>query len=542
MRLKSCVTPDGFIYGIHKPSFTSTNLRINDALCRLGRFRDGSIHDNTVNFPSADINEEHATWIYELPNPLPFRGTTFIKKDWADANAAAPEQIALPAPPATSMIETLEELLKTGDPSAMEAAFARLPESILLALATTSTDPRDLVRLAHMSCEFVGDEETGKPTGLLYEKHGTRIRPAIINEKLFEALANNGNLPDHYKDIMVLRPGVQGASEIVGEYDNREKDVHIFEYLRRNSYIAGGHYASNMANDSIRYSTGRLSIEDMAGLRHLYYQRIYIRLADMLGIEKNRHRMQMSANELESLRLQIIKRINNHGEGKLSYNATLWGWNYGFDYAPTGYRLHASHQQIHQQFAMLPDRIEAAGAARKGDTIAAYGCGDMVADFADTYRKQTGNPFFEDYIRAIRNNTRTDGQAGHPASLIIFEDANVMIFVPKAQTSQWELQLVCLKPVGNILEADLGMRASLDQAILIVQKVYDAMGARMVTTIEYPKRLDNPDSDQRLLYAFLPKLPESPGAFSEAQLRWIIGHYPEDFALACRNRVEQFVF
>jgi len=40
-----------------------------------------------------------------------------------------------------------------------------------------------------------------------------------------------------------------------------------------------------------------------------------------------------------------------------------------------------------------------------------------------------------------------------------------------------------------------------------------------------------------LLYAFLPRLPESPGAFSEAQLRWINGHYPEDFAAACRRRL-----
>jgi len=33
------------------------------------------------------------------------------------------------------------------------------------------------------------------------------------------------------------------------------------------------------------------------------------------------------------------------------------------------------------------------------------------------------------------------------------------------------------------------------------------------------------------------KLPESPGAFTEAQLRWINGHYPEDFAAACRSRL-----
>ena len=64
------------------------------------------------------------------------------------------------------------------------------------------------------------------------------------------------------------------------------------------------------------------------------------------------------------------------------------------------------------------------------------------------------------------------------------------------------------------------------------------MGARMVTSIEYAKRFQNPDTDQRLLYALLPKLPQSPGGFSEAQLRWIVGHFPEDFAEACRHRLK----
>jgi len=60
----------------------------------------------------------------------------------------------------------------------------------------------------------------------------------------------------------------------------------------------------------------------------------------------------------------------------------------------------------------------------------------------------------------------------------------------------------------------------------------------MITVFEYSRRFDALEADQRLLYVFLPRLPESPGAFSEAQLRWINGHYPEDFALACRLNLE----
>jgi hypothetical protein len=37
------------------------------------------------------------------------------------------------------------------------------------------------------------------------------------------------------------------------------------------------------------------------------------------------------------------------------------------------------------------------------------------------------------------------------------------------------------------------------------------------------------------VYAFIPRLPYAPGTFSEAQMRFIGGCYPEDFAFACRK-------
>jgi hypothetical protein len=132
-----------------------------------------------------------------------------------------------------------------------------------------------------------------------------------------------------------------------------------------------------------------------------------------------------------------------------------------------------------------------------------------------------------------------DANPSGEKNLIIFEDANCMVFVPKAQTSQWELNLMTVPPIGNIMEANSDMRASLDRAMLIAVKVLSALGARMITSFEYSKRFDSPDTDQRLLYSFLPRLPESPGAFSEAQLRWINGHYPEDFATACRMKLSE---
>jgi hypothetical protein len=333
---------------------------------------------------------------------------------------------------------------------------------------------------------------------------------------------------------MLLRPGVQGGNEIVGEW--RHAQSHIYEYLRRNSYIPWGHYAANMAHDAVRYAIGDLTHDDIRGLRHLYYQRTYLRLADMLGLEPAPRRVCLPPQQLEDLRVQILESMEKAGaDPLLDYSATLWGWNYGFDFAPSGYRLHASHQQIHQQFALIPDRITPAGETSRRPPRT-YACGDQVQDFIQAYRQATGKGFFDCYVEALRSNQRLDQDKGKPAQLIVYEDDQVLLFVPKAQTSQWELQLMTLKPVGNILEADEATRRSLDKAMHTAMQVLGGLGLRLANIIEYAKRFTD-KSDQRLLYSFLPKLPWSPGAFSEAQLRWIMGHYPEDFAIACRSKL-----
>jgi hypothetical protein len=539
MNMRTCVAPSGrFLFGIHKPRYRIANLRETAAIEPLGTTVDGRPVDNRQNFPPDDLQEEQARWIFEIPNAFPFRGTTYIDKSWADTKAADPAAICLPLPPAVSFREALARLADSKgllDQGLMQA-LAAMPEPVLLALAANSTDPVDLAAIARLSCEFVAGTDDHIPQGLQFLADGSgRARPVIHRHALFETVANNPHLPDEYKRAMVLRPGVQGDSEIVGEWRG-PGGGHIFEYLRRNSYIPWGHYAANFADDTIRYRAGELSPLELYGLRHLYYQRTFIRLAEDLGLPAPRHRS-LSPPELEDLRRKLAAEVRRRPDA-LPFTATLWGWNYGFDFAASGYRLHASHQQIHQQFAMLPATVAAwyADGEPAAGVLASYGCGDLVADFIREYRSQTGMSFFENYLMAIRGNRRMDGSKGD-ASLIVHEDEEVMLFVPKAQTSQWELQLVTIKPVGNILEADSACRASLDKAMLVAMHILAAMGARMVTTIEYPKRFEAAEKDQRLLYSFLPRLPESPGAFSEAQLRFINGHYPEDFAAACRARM-----
>ncbi len=538
--VRSSVTPDGrFAVGIHRPSYRIANLRHWKHIASLGQGPDGRAVRNHPNFPSGDIDVPAAGPVFEIANPLPWRGVTYISKDWADECAQEPERIRLPPRPPVSMHGWLREISdgRISDESRTRKMLASLPDSVQLALATTSTDPEDLESLAEQAAGFVHAAKGGRPTGLQYIPDGSAgLQPDIRNHHLFEAVANNPCLPDDYKTVMVLRPGVQGNSAITAEWGGGGEESHVYEYLRQNSYIPWGHFAANMAEDAIRYDAASLTWRDVRGMRHLYCQRTLTRIAGLLGLAAGEGDLPLGPEEMESLRRDILAAMaDGQRAAGLPFNATLWGWNFGFDYAPTRYRLHASHQQVHQQYALIPRDVDSWGPqGHDHQKLPAYACGDLVHDFIREYRKTHGVDFFEAYLRAIYQNERLDGSRDRERSLIVHADDHVMLFVPKAQTSQWELQLVTLTPAGNIIEADHATRRSLDQAIWIAIRTLGAMGARMVTTIEYAKRFDSGPTGQRLLYSFLPRLPESPGAFSEAQLRWIAGHYPEDFAAACR--------
>ena len=98
---------------------------------------------------------------------------------------------------------------------------------------------------------------------------------------------------------------------------------------------------------------------------------------------------------------------------------------------------------------MLPEFVEkfTDDDHRCHEPMHSFGCGDMIAEVIECYNKETGSEFFNDYLSCIRNNVRMDGRIGndHEANLILWEDKHAILFVPKAQTSQWELQLMALE-------------------------------------------------------------------------------------------------
>ncbi len=525
--MRTCVSPDGrFRVVKHAPRYRVVNLRRETRVMDLGRGENGELIRNDANFPDHDIHVEQAKTIYEIANAFSFRGATFIDSGWAETAAENPGRMAIKKARESS---TRQCLARQFPAEQVNEALVNLPRSIRCSIAASTRDSEELVILAEDCCTFVHDAEGG-PTGLMYNGHGQESRAAITDFELFETIANNPCLPDRYKEVMVLRPGVQGRSEIVGDY--REGETHVYEYLRTNSYIPWGHYAANCAQDCIRYAIDHLSPEDMQGIRHLYYQRAYVQMAEQLGVTlPKKNDMRYTAADLEQLRRDIIK-VRDKG-GRLPNPATLWGWNFGYDFSGTGYRLHASHQMIHQQYAFIRDTAPTLA----GDCLVPFSNGDMVAEVIQQYGEEHDSDFFSDYLKNIYANSRIDGKLG-PDSLIVWQDERVILFVPKAQVSQWELQVMVTSdengPVGNVFEASEQVRESLDTALLYAQQALAVLGAEMVTSIEYSKRFAL-DNGQRLLYALLPKLPWSMGGFSEAQYRFICGHYPEDFAGACRR-------
>ncbi|MCG8640132.1 MAG: hypothetical protein MI862_10350 [Desulfobacterales bacterium] len=530
---RSCVSKNGrFIVGIHTPGFDVRNLRQNEYIDTLGWCDDGTAVDNRINFPDTDLQEPGADPIYEIANPFSFRGTTYINSAWADAKAKAPDTIRIREPEPCSLTGNFKNA-ETGFKD-VSLLIDLLPRPLLIALAQASTDPEELVLLARKSCRIHYDQQNGRPAGIGYKRDKDRIIPDILDPELFEVVVNNPQLPDPYKNALVLKPGVQGHNEITAEFLSPDTTTHVFEYLRRNSYIPWGHFASNMANDSVRYSAKELSLQDMQGIRHLYYQRAYVRMARALDIPMPDKRQTLTRDQLESLRVKLIDKLSQTNSTDMDFTATLWGWNFGFGYAPSGHRLHASHQMVHQQNAMIPGKIP----TTSKETVPAFACGDQISEFIARYRDAHRVDFFQVYQDAIYNNTRTDGNKKGPDSLIVAEDEHILLFVPKAQVCDYELQLMPKTDCGNIFEAGTDLRAALDKAILCAVKTLESLGAKLITSIEFSKRLGRWEGDttgQRLLYSFIPRLPYAPATFSEAQQRWICGLYPEDFARACRQ-------
>ena len=86
MMPRTCVAPSGrFVYGVHKPSYSVSNLRQDDTIQVFGTDLHGRPLHNHINFPRKDLKVSGSEIIFEIPNPFSFRGSTYILKSWADA-------------------------------------------------------------------------------------------------------------------------------------------------------------------------------------------------------------------------------------------------------------------------------------------------------------------------------------------------------------------------------------------------------------------------------------------------------------------------
>ena len=141
--LRTCVAPSGeFIYGIHKPQYTALNLREHDHLVDLGKTVDQKTIGNIDNFPENDVCVKASAWIFEIRNAFPFMGTTFVLKSNADRS--------------TDGCNPFSNLLIRSRKYSFEPALQAQSREVLLTLASTSTDPETLAKLAGDSCAIAG--------------------------------------------------------------------------------------------------------------------------------------------------------------------------------------------------------------------------------------------------------------------------------------------------------------------------------------------------------------------------------------------------
>ncbi len=78
---------DGSLFpvGFHAPSYSVQNIRPGKAIQRLGSTRQDEEVFNYANFPDSPVLEiPEGEPVYEIKNPFPFWGTTYILKRPAD--------------------------------------------------------------------------------------------------------------------------------------------------------------------------------------------------------------------------------------------------------------------------------------------------------------------------------------------------------------------------------------------------------------------------------------------------------------------------
>jgi hypothetical protein len=113
---RTCVAPEGrFRFGLHQPHFTAANLRAQDYLLSLGLATDGEVCLNSANFPAGDVEEPAADRIYEIANPFPFRGTTYIGQRWAERAAANLDRIVIAGRPPVSLTRALRDHVREAE-------------------------------------------------------------------------------------------------------------------------------------------------------------------------------------------------------------------------------------------------------------------------------------------------------------------------------------------------------------------------------------------------------------------------------------------
>ena len=142
--------------------------------------------------------------------------------------------------------------------------------------------------------------------------------------------------------------------------------------------------------------------------------------------------------------------------------------------------------------------------------------GDHLARICQAYSNR-GIDYLHSYYNALMN-----------AGLVLWQDENVVLYIPIGQISIHELQvMVKRKNTNNYLELNEDELRSLSQAELKVIKLYSSVGINSFNEITISKSFtNNKDDGFRVIFTYITR--EVDLAVSELNLLYVVDKHPFD--------------
>ncbi len=210
---------------------------------------------------------------------------------------------------------------------------------------------------------------------------------------------------------------------------------------------------------------------------------------------------------LLKMNLQIFKHLKSeYDNNQLNGSAgILFGFNSSIKHLVLGKKTRtsagASIEHVHKQIW--------------GFAKGAFNIGDHLSEICASYDK-SGIDYLEDYMEALRSR-----------HYVIWEDSNVMLYIPFGQIAIHELQVIVKRRnSNNFLSLNVKEIESLSQCEYLVTKIYKKIGIHSFNEVMIAEPFNMQSNGFRSIFSFITR--EVDFAVSELNLLYVVDKFPED--------------